>query len=210
VFLDVGAHVGMVSLSVASRCRSRDVEVHSFEPHPVNAAALRRNAELNPGLRVTVNAVAVGDREGTVTLDPSPLPGESGWHGLAVGDRATGPADGADLRPEVPVVSLDGYIGERGIERVDVLKVDVEGWEPAVLAGAQQALARGAIRSVVAEANRERLEGYGFEPDAIERELERHGLRPVAIPGAGLQRLRRRRPGIDYAFALPDSASTAR
>jgi hypothetical protein len=52
---------------------------------------------------------------------------------------------------EVPVTTLDAFAEERKLERIDVLKMDVQGMEPAVLAGAAGLLGRGAIEVVFTE-----------------------------------------------------------
>jgi FkbM family methyltransferase len=202
VFLDVGAHVGLVSLSVAARCRRPDVRVHAFEPDPLNAAAFRENLRLNPGFEVTLNEVAVGERPGSAPLERSPTATDRAL-GRIVDADASGATSTEDGILEVPVLTLDDYISAHRIQHVEVLKMDVEGYEPAVLAGAERSLRQGRISCVVCEMNEGRLRANGWAPRTIYDALSRHGFQPIAIPAIGLRRIirRPRQPVEDVAFA---------
>jgi hypothetical protein len=76
----------------------------------------------------------------------------------------------------VEAMSLDEYCAERGIDRIDFLKLDVEGAELEVVTGAGQLLERGAIRAILLEVGahaarvRERLERAGFRFFTVERD----------------------------------------
>lgn len=117
VFVDVGANVGGYSL----RAASRGMEVHSFEPIPQNAQILRRNAEINH-LTLDIQEVALGSSEGEVRL--------------SAGGASSRVTEGGGI--EVPLRTLDSF----GLPRVDVLKVDVEGYELEVLRGAERTISR--------------------------------------------------------------------
>ena len=54
---------------------------------------------------------------------------------------------------EVPVVALDDYCAEAGLTRVDLLKIDTQGFELNVLTGAERLLRSGAVRAVYLEVN---------------------------------------------------------
>ena len=77
---------------------------------------------------------------------------------------------GADVLPlhtaEVPSVSLDDYCAEREIDRIDLLKVDVEGAELDVLRGSERLLRTRAVRCCVFEFGATTLE-YGVDPGSI-------------------------------------------
>lgn len=86
-------------------------------------------------------AIAIGDEDGTATLTIPDLPG---WSSLLPEDR-TGVDPATARHVEVPVRRLDTLLPELGIEHVDVLKIDVEGNEPAVVRG----LLGGPVRPTV-------------------------------------------------------------
>ena len=125
---DVGANVGAITLALA-KYGGPDARVHAFEPGPPNLQRLRANLELNPDLaaRVEVIPAGVGDE-----------PGELRW-GAAPGNPGNALL-GAEGTHVVPVVTLDGFVRERGIQRLDFIKIDVEGMELAVMKGARQTL----------------------------------------------------------------------
>lgn len=107
----------------------------NIEAQPDRLAAFEEQRPQDTNL-----ALAVGDTDGTITLT---LPDNPGWASTLPAD-ATG-ADPASAILEVPVRRLDTLLPELGIEHVDVLKIDVEGAEPAVVRG----LLGGAVRPVV-------------------------------------------------------------
>lgn len=111
--LDIGAHIGNHTLWLAAVCGLRVV---AFEP--LHAAELRANVALNDlGAQVRVEAVALGEASGTAI--------HAGAGRLTSGGT-------------VPVRTLDSY----GITGVSLVKIDVEGWEPAVLRGGENTIRR--------------------------------------------------------------------
>jgi FkbM family methyltransferase len=115
VFVDVGANVGAYSL----RAASVGMKVCSFEPNPENVKVLRRNAE-NNRLSIDIHECALGSAEGTATMSPNGALSRLSSEGTTV----------------VPVRTLDSF----DLPRVDLLKVDVEGYELEVLKGATKTL----------------------------------------------------------------------
>lgn len=187
LFVDVGANVGLISFAVA-RLRPQ-ARVLAFEPFPPNVRSWKRNRDLNAASRAEVEACAVGDRVGTASFQTS---GDSGWGHLS--------HDG-DL--EVPMTTLDRYCEDHGIRRIDVLKIDAEGGEPAVLRGARGLLGRGGIATVVCELNDAHLARVGSSRRDVEAMLAQHGFARVALgrPRAAGRR-RRSAPDSDAAFEL--------
>ena len=170
VFFDVGANTGFVSLLAASKCE----HVFAFEPLPSNLERIRRNLEINQLQSVTVVDRAVGDREGTATLY---VP-ESQNTGLASLNQMAG------ARPiEVPVITLDGFMREQGMTRVDLIKIDIEGAEVMAFEGARELLSRPDAPDVIFEAHpgseaAKRLEssGYAIYEFRLQREWEARNL----------------------------------
>jgi FkbM family methyltransferase len=177
VLVDVGAHIGLVAAQLAVFCPQ--AAIHAFEPHPGNAAALRRNLARNRGGSVAVNACAVSDTEAGVVL--SVATEGSNWHYVR--------RDGEGVA--TPSVTLDGYTGRAGIDRVDMLKLDVEGHEPSVLRGALGLLEDGAIETIVTEIHEEFRWRDAVGDDDVQTILARYGYRMREIPGLGLHRLRK-------------------
>ena len=126
VCLDIGGNVGYFSL-IIGRAAS-PAPVHVFEPIPLNAALINANLRLNALDNVIVNQLALSDNEGTVRFSVSTDSAYSSM--LSTGTSAE--AQSID----VTVTTLDAYLEQHGIDKVDIIKMDVEGAEGQVLAGA--------------------------------------------------------------------------
>ena len=133
---DVGANVGEWTSAALSAGAGH---VHAFEISPSTSATLEAAHGGDP--RVTVNRVGLGDAEGSVTIRHFP------GHPVLTTTTAF-PHDAPSVELEVPVRRGDGYMGEHGVEVIDLLKIDVEGAEPAVLRGFEDALGSGRIGAV--------------------------------------------------------------
>jgi FkbM family methyltransferase len=126
--IDVGAHVGLYAL-MASVDRP-DVTTVAFEPVPRNLQYLRKNVARNHTPNLQVEAAAVGDHDGTITLyipETTRLPATAS---IVESNSAE------KVGTEVAIVSLDSYVKTHAIGSVDLIKLDVEGAEAAVLRGA--------------------------------------------------------------------------
>jgi FkbM family methyltransferase len=155
LFVDVGAHWGFFTLQAATH-PARDVTVVGFEPDPVNAAILVRNVADN-GLteKVSVVCAACGD-----DFEIAPLVANSTMmHSIrGVGLKspfARGPSKW------VPVVTLDRALiaFPRATSARIILKVDAEGFEPQVMAGAKSLLRSGHVAIIIWECGRAFADG---------------------------------------------------
>lgn len=177
VFIDVGAHIGWFTTLAASRVGPTG-QVIACEPYPSNAAVLRANVDLNHAGNVRVVEVALGSQEGTLSL--ASVEGESG--GVTALEWAH------EGRAEVPMTTLDAIAAD--VQDIALVKLDVEGWEPRVLRGAVESLARA--RHVLIEINGPSLRAGGSSPAEVFDLLRARGFkqfRPVVQ--AGLRRLHR-------------------
>lgn len=133
--MDVGGNQGEVALYFAQAVNNGGV-VHSFEPNPAMFERLLRNIQLNPGLPCHAEPFALGASRGSMAMrlldekNPSTASIQStqipfgGWLG------------------EVPITTLDDFVHERGISRIDFLKIDVEGFELEVCRGGEECIRR--------------------------------------------------------------------
>jgi FkbM family methyltransferase len=133
-FLDVGAYTGAYSL-MASRM-SGDIDIFAFEPEPRVRRRLLENLRLNDLGDVRVFDLAVSDRSGPITMftaDTTNLPSVS----------SVTANDEADVREPMAVraITLDEFV-DRESARPDLLKVDADGSEPAILRGGAGMLKR--------------------------------------------------------------------
>ncbi|MGD8860954.1 MAG: FkbM family methyltransferase [Myxococcales bacterium] len=130
--LDVGANIGLVTIPVLERTGARAL---CFEPAPDNHALLQRNLARH-GLadRAEVHPVALAETAGQLPLRLSP--DNSGDHRLSPGAGA----QAGTVR--VPTARLDDVLAGRELPRPVVMKVDTQGAEARVLAGAEQTVAQ--------------------------------------------------------------------
>jgi FkbM family methyltransferase len=140
VFWDVGANVGAMTLIAARRCQS----VVSFEPEPKVLIRLREHLEVNRLTSVQVMPVALSDASGRFLMGLAP--GEnSGMNSLCrteVGWNCL----------EVATLQADKLLAQGDVPYPTVMKVDVEGAEAKVFAGARDLLRNHALRVIVFEA----------------------------------------------------------
>lgn len=122
VFVDVGAHIGLFSI-VAAKAASREGTVISFEPDPVNRAVLSLNAALNE-VDLDIRDCAIAGEEGETTLFTSS--DNRAIHSIVHEPR---------LEPAGSVLTSTLERELAGLDRVDLLKLDVQGAEPDILAG---------------------------------------------------------------------------
>lgn len=136
-FVDVGANEGFYAVFAARRVLPGGT-VHAFEPSPRERARLEANVHANGLGNVTVYREGLAEQAGRAILHLAD-PEHNGQNSLgAFGHPGVNCAE--DL--EIDLVTLDQLRETGGIERVDVLKMDVEGAEMRVLRGATKTLQR--------------------------------------------------------------------
>jgi len=134
VVVDVGANVGWHTVLLSKLVGARG-SVHAFEPNPAVYEELLQNLRRNRCTNVTAHKMAISDRRGTMRFI-APDVGEAD-----AGDgHLTTTFDCQDYARsiEVDVMLLDDFLLD--MQRVDLLKIDVEGFEPAVIVGAEKSV----------------------------------------------------------------------
>lgn len=151
VVLDVGANLGDVALKAAERV-GQDGRVFAFEPDPVSFAKLTDNLKRNQFANITAANIGLGEAAATLTMRVNSA-GNRGGNviGTKEGDEETFP---------IAIETLDGFVERQGLSRVDLIKVDVEGFEMSVFRGARQTLRRFRPRLFV---------------EVVDSHLRRHG-----------------------------------
>jgi FkbM family methyltransferase len=161
--LDVGANIGYVTLLVADRVGPAG-SVLAVEPEPTNYRLLSESVRRNGFDWVDLRRVALSDAPGRGSLNVHPS--NKGKHSLL--------GNGTGTSVAVDVTTLD----ELDVPDVDLVKVDVEGAEPAVIRGGRDTL-RDARPIVVTEFNT----GWLAEPEAYLSQLDDLGYRFESVTG---------------------------
>ena len=131
VILDVGANTGIFAL-LAARMQP-EARILSFEPHPLVAMSLARNVALSGARNVEVLPTALGTESGFATLFTSVSDSLTSLDKTHISDP---------VELTVPIAPLDKIMSDRKVVGVDLVKVDVEGWELPVFQGAAATFAK--------------------------------------------------------------------
>jgi len=184
VLVDVGANVGMYTIWAA---KTRGAKVYAFEPEAQNYALLNRNIAMN----------ALGDQVKAYCLALSDAPGYSELHlsSMQMGGSCHSLGERVDFahRPMKPVFSqgciaarLDDLVSAGVVPPPDYIKIDVDGIEPKVVAGARRTIASRKVRSLLIETNQNLADhlqmvselkslGYRYDPAQVAAAERRSG-----------------------------------
>lgn len=168
VVLDLGANIGFYTL-IAAKLVGKKGRVFAFEPEPDNFARLEMNVRLNSYENVVLVQKAVSNRTGKCTLY------------LSDRDRATHRI--YDIRDgrrsiEVESIRLDDYFHN---QKVDFIKMDIEGAEWAALQGMSLLLEKNKRVKILTKFLPSGLKGFGIEPEEYLRLLIKYGFKLYSI-----------------------------
>jgi len=158
--LDIGAHVGLYTL-LAARKVAPTGRVIAFEPSPCERRFLHLHLRLNHCRHVRVEPFALADREGTTTLFvyhgafldcPNTMLNSLRRQSWALPCEAI----------SVPVTTLDAYLERHGIGEADFVKIDTEGAELSILAGAKRLLTTSPRPLLMVELNDAVTQPWGY------------------------------------------------
>jgi FkbM family methyltransferase len=204
--IDAGANVGYMTL-LGAVAAGPTGHVSAFEPHPDLFRTLERNVREAPEpsrlARVSLHHTALGDQDGAARLLLPPDFGSNDGTARIVTDPGA-----SDRTVSVRVRRLDDVLAESGSDRdgpgsgAVVLKVDVEGHEPQVLAGAARTLQARRITHVV-------FEDHDVTRSEAVRLLRDAGYRLFAL-GWSMRRLRLEPlgSGLSHAYEAPNFVAT--
>ncbi len=129
---DIGANIGQTALNMLKTQKSKGLNatVYAFEPYPRTFHKLETNISLNENSNIKAYNLGLSTEKGMLhMMQHSPF--NSG--GFRMTDESTNAIS-------VPVISLDEFISENHIPKVDFIKIDVEGFELQVLKGAEETI----------------------------------------------------------------------
>ena len=136
--VDVGSNLGYYALLEASLVGPSG-KVIAIEPVPQNAEQCKLNISMNGFSNVLFRQGAIGDHNGILPLH---LSDKSNWHTM---NSIPGPAK----EILVPVCTLDSLVSELALDRVDLVRMDLEGYETVVLNGMRETIAQHSPRLLI-------------------------------------------------------------
>jgi FkbM family methyltransferase len=176
-FVDVGANWGYFTL-IGARLVGPSGHVVSVEADPAACAALRANCARNELDWVTVLEMAASDRPGTLSFQQYDANAtESGNYGLAT--TTTVVVNGRRLG--VTGRALDEALDGLNVDRVDLLKMDIEGGEGRALTGMGRRLAGHRVSWILLEVHPSHLRDQGSSAEQVVNELRGYGYEPWSI-----------------------------
>ena len=126
--VDIGANIGYYSIIASARAR----KVIAFEPDTTNSGYIKKSIVANNATNITLIESGVGERNGTHTLYLDPH--NKGKHSLLSHGSATDAIS-------ISMTTLDEALAELGTPKIDVIKMDIEGWEGQAFRGMSATLA---------------------------------------------------------------------
>ena len=154
IVVDVGANIGLHTLNMA-RIVGNTGQVFAFEPDPSNFKILGKNVKVNNYKNIILEQKAVGDKHGRATLYQSDDPGR---HRIFPQTKAKG-------QVQVELTSLDKYfIDSNLVDKINFIKIDVEGLEFSVLKGMKNILKNNKKIKILFEFMPKNILETGFMP----------------------------------------------
>ncbi len=169
-FVDIGANIGYHTL-LAARTVGPSGRCYAFEPDPHNYDLLCRNISLNGFQNITPVQKIISDRNAVQKLFRSTR--NYGGHSLAAENVNLGVAD----HVEIESVTLNDFFKSQGSPRIDLIKMDTQGAEGLILAGAGQILSSNPSVILLMEFWPFGLSHLGTDPRALLESLRRQGFR---------------------------------
>ncbi len=176
-FVDIGANIGSYSMPAAALVGTEG-RVIAFEPASDNLAIFKETIALNNASNIILEQLALSDKsgEGKLRLHDG---ANTGQHALAVEGQA-------GVVESVTLTTLDDYLEQTGIRKVDVVKLDVEGVELKVLKGAAKTLSADAPPVLIVEVSDVNASRYGSTSGELFAFLEHTGYLRYKYSGGRL------------------------
>jgi len=131
ICLDIGSNIGYYAC-LESLIVGNSGKIIAIEPSPINYKYLQKNASLQKIKNISTFNFACGDYDGTIKFAISD---RSNWSRVISEDLLDAPPDSIITEQEIPLVQVDTFLSEQKVEKIDFLRMDVEGYEYHILKG---------------------------------------------------------------------------
>lgn len=130
IFFDIGANIGLMTIFAAQKVRTHGL-VYSFEPEPDTFKILEQNCEINHLENIYLNNFALGSEEKEGFIYPN-IDINRGASSLVRKDDTNG--------KKIRITTLDAFLTGKGLHKIKLMKIDIEGYELEMLKGASNLL----------------------------------------------------------------------
>ena len=172
IVLDVGAHIGYYTLMLAKSVGTKG-KVFSFEPEPHNVEVLKKNISINNYLNITLESKGVSNTSKNCKLYSGLS--SSGASRIFKPERILSNYNKEPIN--IQTLVLDEYFSKLDLlDKIDFVKMDIEGAEILALEGMQKILKKSKNLKLFIEFNKEALEDSGSNPKDLLDMLENNGF----------------------------------
>jgi FkbM family methyltransferase len=133
VCLDLGSNIGYYAV-IESNIVGQSGKIFAIEPSPVNFPILKVNLENQKKNNFSTHNIAIGDKNEDMEFIIS---SKSNWSKIRMNNEKINPEDKII---KIPVKTLDSFVQENDIKKIDILRMDVEGFEYNIILGANKIL----------------------------------------------------------------------
>lgn len=169
VFFDIGANGGFYTIIAAKQVGSTG-HVFAFEPGLRELSLLHRNIEINNLSNVTIIKQAVTNRKGTTKFGVSR---DGAMNSLS---KTNHPEQQIEEWQTVKTISIDEFMQEFNIPKINFIKIDVEGAEKLVLEGAKKLLSANRNITILFEASDLTSSSFGYSVKDFLQDIVVSGL----------------------------------
>ena len=177
-FLDLGGNEGYFTV-IASKQVGQGGRVVCIEPQSRLQPLINRNLKENEASNVDVHQVVISDDDGFAELHLTPDV-NSGGSGLFRNTKYRLPVE------FVPQLTMASFFARTNLGQVDLLKIDIEGFEYEAIFGSKDLFRSGTIKRIALELHSSLISKRGKDPDSIVKFLEECGYRKEEHPSGFL------------------------
>ncbi len=177
IIFDVGANIGYYTVQFC-RILKKPGHVYAFEPTSYQFNVLKRNILLNNITRVTCIKAIVSDSDGATKRVYFSGVDNTGGSSVEIKSKEY---------EDVSTVTIDTFCEKSKIEKIDLMKIDVEGHELRVLRGMERVLKKNIVKNLFVEINNETLSVAGTSSSEIVSYLELFNYKPHSIKSSKMK-----------------------
>ena len=134
--MDVGSNIGYY-VCLESKIIGKEGKIIAIEPSPLNFKYLQKNVDLQEKSNIELYNFACGDKDGEISFSVS---NRSNWSRVVSDELIDAPPDTIIETVTIPIKKIDSFIDEKSIEKLDFVRMDVEGYEKNILQGMKKSL----------------------------------------------------------------------
>lgn len=175
-YFDVGANFGFCTFGLLGLIPDAPIHYYLIEANREMIPCLHRSAELYPNASIKIFEGAAARQSGTSRLNVIPRHTGSSFISQTSGENVTH-------------IVLDDLIRREGIRRIDVMKMDIEGSEPAALQGCSESLMAGIVKVLYFEVTQETLSRYHWSIDAFLKLIRSYGFEVFFVRPVDFERI---------------------